>query len=107
MRLALASILLLGLTACVEETGSMAPSPSGPSLITTYDSSVSNAAVDACRNALDAQTDGAVEVVGSEFSEANSAVYMRVGANGAPWRCLVSNDGRGAELMFMGSEGAL
>ena len=35
---------------------------------------VSNAAVDACRNALDAQTDGALQVVGSEFSQANSAV---------------------------------
>ena len=85
----------------------MAPSPSSPPFITTFDASVSNAAVSSCRSALDAQTDGAVEVVGSEFSEANSAVYMRVGANGAPWRCLVSNDGRGPELMFMGSEGFL
>jgi hypothetical protein len=105
-RIAATALLLLGLTACVEDTGSMAPSPSGPPFITTYSPDVSNAAVDACRNALDAQTDGAVQVVGSEFSQANSAVYMRVGANGAPWRCLVSNDGRGPELMFMGSEGA-
>jgi hypothetical protein len=66
---------------------------------------VTNAAVDACRSALDAQTDGAVEVTGTEFSQANSAVYMVVGANRAPWQCLVSNDGRGAEMMFLGSEG--
>lgn len=105
-KLAASALLLLGLTACVEETSNMAPSPSGPPFITTFDSSVSNAAVDACRNKLDAETDGAVQVVGTEFSQANSAVFMRVGANGAPWRCLVSNDGRGAELMFMGSEGA-
>ena len=49
---------------------------------------------------------GEVSVLSSEFSEANSALFYRVGSNGAPWRCLVSNDGRGAEVMFMGSEGA-
>jgi ABC-type glycerol-3-phosphate transport system substrate-binding protein len=106
--------LVLGLAAaaalagCVEETGTtaMAPSPSGPPFITTFDPSVSNAAVDACRNALQADVGSSVNVVGTEFSQANSAVFMRVGSNGAPWRCLVSNDGRGPELMFMGSEGA-
>jgi ABC-type glycerol-3-phosphate transport system substrate-binding protein len=107
-RLAFGLAAAAALAGCVEETGTatMAPSPSGPPLITTYDPSVSNAAVDACRNALEADTGSSVNVVGSEFSQANSAVYMRVGANGAPWRCLVSNDGRGPELMFMGSEGA-
>jgi hypothetical protein len=78
----------------------------GPPFITTFDGSVSDAAIRACVGALDAQTDGEVRLAGSEFSEANSAVFMRVGENGAPWRCLVSNDGSGAELMFMGSEGA-
>ena len=67
---------------------------------------VRNAAVDACRDALDAQTDGAVQVVGSDFSQANSAVYTYVGAKGAPWRCLVSNEVRGTDLISMGSEGA-
>ncbi|SEN07328.1 hypothetical protein SAMN04488011_102362 [Palleronia pelagia] len=67
----------------------------------------SDAAVAACRQQLSAQTTGGVRVVGSEFSEANSAVYMRVGENGAPWRCLVSDDGTNPSLMFMGSEGAL
>ena len=98
---------LVALAGCVEETTSSMPATSGPPFITTMDGSVSSAAVNSCRNALDAQTDGTVTVVGSEFSQANSAVYMRVGANGAPWRCLVSNDGRGPSLMFMGSEGAL
>jgi hypothetical protein len=100
-------VTLAALAGCVEETGMMAPAPGGPPFITTFDGSVSNAAVSACRNALDAQTDGAVQVVGSEFSQANSAIYMRVGANGAPWRCLVGNDGRNPSLMFMGSEGTL
>jgi hypothetical protein len=66
---------------------------------------VSNAAVDACRRKLDAETDGNIDIVASEFSQANSAVYMVVGTNRAPWRCLVSNDGKGAELMFLGKDG--
>ena len=106
LKIAAGAAALAALVGCVETTDSMEPSPVGPPFITTYDASVSNAAVSACRNALDAQTDGDVQVVGSEFSEANTAIYMRVGANGAPWRCLVSNDGVVAELMFVGSEGA-
>lgn len=68
---------------------------------------VSNAALDACRREVDAQTDGAVEVTGSEFSQAASAVYLVVGPQRAPWRCLASNDGRVDEVMFIGSEGSL
>lgn len=98
---------LVALAGCVEETGGMMPtSPAGPSMRTTFDPSVSNTAVSVCQSTLARQVDGGVQVVGTEYSEANVAVYMRVGANGAPWRCLVSNDGRGAELMFLGSEGA-
>lgn len=97
---------MAALAGCVEEAG-MPSSPMGPPVITTYDPMVSNAAVSACSNLLASQTDGGVSVVGTEYSEANVAVYMRVGANGAPWRCLVSNDGRGADLMFLGSEGFL
>ena len=107
LRIALGAVALAGLAGCADDTGVMETSPMSPPFITTFDASVSNAAVSACRSALEAQTEGAVQVVGSEFSQANSAVYMRVGANGAPWRCLVSNDGSGPELMFMGSEGAL
>lgn len=97
---------LMALAGCMEMTGSATQLPSGPPIITTYDPAVSNKAVNVCRNTLDSQTDGAVQVVGTEYSEANVAVYMVVGPNRAPWRCLVSNDGRGAELMFLGSEGA-
>lgn len=66
---------------------------------------VSNAAVEACMGALDAQTDGNVEVVASEFSQANSAIYMVVGPQRAPWQCLVANDGRNPELMYIGRDG--
>ena len=69
-----------------------------------FDAQVSNAAVDAYRNALSAQTNGSADVVASEFSQANSTVYMVVGAQRAPWRCLVANDGTGPDLMFMGRE---
>ena len=100
------AVALAALAACVEDTG-MATSPAGPSMRTTFDPAVSSTAINVCQNALAQQVDGGVRVVGTEYSEANVAVYMRVGDNGAPWRCLVSNDGRGAELMFLGSEGAL
>ena len=103
--------VLAALAACAEPAkapaeGQMAPSPAGPPFITTMDPNVSNAAVSSCEAALDAQTDGAVSVAGSETSEAATAIYMRVGANGAPWRCLVAADGSNPELMFMGSEGS-
>ncbi|SIO43733.1 hypothetical protein SAMN05444722_2145 [Rhodovulum sp. ES.010] len=102
---------LAALSACVETTGGSAAqmpvAPGSPAFITGMSPDVSQAAINSCRSALASQTTGGVTVVGSEFSQANSAVYMRVGANGAPWRCLVSNDGRGPDLMFMGSEGFL
>ncbi len=106
----------LALVACTEtDSASMsAPMPSspmpaapdGPPFITTMSPDASNAAVSACQSALTAQTEGGVTVVGSETSEAATAIYMRVGANGAPWRCLVAPDGSNPELMFMGDEGA-
>ena len=107
IKLALGLAGTAALAGCVQETTTTPVASSGPPFITTFDPSVSNAAVSSCSNALAAQTNGGVQVVGSEFSQANSAVYMRVGSNGAPWRCLVANDGSGPELMFMGSEGSL
>ena len=65
-------------------------------------------AIDACRAALAQEAPNtAIEVTGSEFSQANSVVYMALGPQRAPWRCLVSNGGQVSEIMFMGSEGAL
>jgi len=86
--------------------GQIAPAAGGPPFI-EGSFSASEAATTACRNALASQTSGGVRVVGSESSEAAHAVYMRVGSNGAPWRCLVSADGSNPSTMFMGSEGAL
>ncbi|PWJ09659.1 hypothetical protein [Jannaschia seohaensis] len=103
---------LAALTACIETTESapvtsqMPVAPGSPPFI-EGSFGASDAATAACRNLLASQTTGGVRVVGSEFSEAASAVYMRVGANGAPWRCLVSNDGSNPDTMFMGSEGFL
>ncbi len=97
------------LAGCVEDTGNsalMPPAPGGPPFI-EGSFGASDAATNACRDLLASQTTGGVKVVGSEFSQANSAVYMRVGANGAPWRCLVSDDGSNASVTFVGSEGTL
>jgi ABC-type glycerol-3-phosphate transport system substrate-binding protein len=97
---------MLALAGCVEDTVSMAPAGAPEGFRTTFDGSVSAAAIDACQRAMQAEIGAPVQAVGSEFSQANSAVFFRVASNGAPWRCLVSNDGRGPEVMFMGSEGA-
>ena len=99
------------LSACVVQTPSQPAQPAPPVAsqpappAVGFAPEVSNAAVNACRRALDSQTDGAVEVTGTEFSQANNAVYMVVGANRAPWMCLVSSDAVVQELRFIGSEG--
>lgn len=57
----------------------------------------------ACLGKVSQQTGEAnVTVLSSEFSQANSMVMVGVGANRAPWRCLVSNDGVVAEITFAG-----
>lgn len=50
---------------------------------------------------------GEVSVLNSDFPEANTVVMIGVGADAAPWRCLVSTDGIVAEVYFAGSEGFL
>ncbi len=101
---------LVLLTGCIEDTGGSASqlplAPGSPPFITTMGPDVTQAAIDSCRAALDAATNGNVIVVGGETSRAATAIYMRVGANGAPWRCLVSPTGRKPSLMSMGDEGA-
>ena len=47
-----------------------------------------------------------ITVTSNEFSEANTLVMLGVGAQRAPWRCLVSNDGKVAELSFEGDDSA-
>ncbi len=75
---------------------------------TATSSEVSEAAVNACLSAVTAETsESNVSVISTEFSEANSLVMVGVGADRAPWRCLVSNDGEVAEVSFAGSEGKL
>jgi hypothetical protein len=81
--------------------------PASPIPNVGFSPSVSDAAITACRNALDAQTEGNVDVVASEYSQANVVVYMTVGSNRAPWKCFTANDGSYANTELMGSEGAL
>ena len=108
LKLALVPLAALVLAACA--TGTQAPAPQQPASPIPnvgFSPDVSDAAITACRNALDAQTDGNIDVVGSEYSEANIVVYMTVGSNRAPWKCFTANDGSYANTEFMGSEGAL
>lgn len=114
-RTALALAGAVGLSACAGGGGSQpqpapepaaAPQPAPPDV--GFSADVSDTAINVCRSGLDAQTDGAIEVTGTEYSEANSAVYMVVGPQRAPWRCLIAADGSGDPyLEFIGDEGAL
>lgn len=61
----------------------MPVAPGSPPFITNMVPDVSEEAIDSCRNALDAQTDEGVIVVGGETSLAATAIHMRGGANGA------------------------
>jgi hypothetical protein len=110
LKLPLVTLAVIGLAACA--AGPQGPQPArqqSPSPIPNvgFSPDVSNAAITACRNALDAQTDGTTDVVGSEYSETNVVVYLTVGSNRAPWKCFTANDGSYANTEFMGSEGAL
>jgi hypothetical protein len=61
----------------------------------------------ACLQAVSIETNnGDVTVLNTETSEANNVVMIGVGANKAPWRCLVSK-GVVAEVMSMTDEGRL
>lgn len=66
---------------------------------------MTKAAFNSCRAAIDSTTDGNVFVVGGKTSLAATAIYMRVGENEVPWRCLVSPNGRNPSLISMGEEG--
>ncbi|MEW9807789.1 hypothetical protein ABUE31_17505 [Mesorhizobium sp. ZMM04-5] len=60
----------------------------------------------ACLAAAKKETGEAdIAVASNEFSEANTLVMLEVGAQKAPWRCLVSSDGTVAELSFQGNDG--
>ena len=61
----------------------------------------------ACTAAVQKETQTSdLEVLSSEFSEANTVVVIGVGPTRAKWRCLVSK-GRVAEVMSLTDEGAL
>lgn len=69
-------------------------------------SEVSQDAIDSCIDGLRAIAGaGGGTVTGTEFSEANSLVMLQ-DANGAEWRCLVSNDGSNASLESVGGGAA-
>ncbi len=91
------AVCVLGLAACSADTGadmSIAATPSVPE--------------QACLAAVTNETNNSdVAVLSNEFSEANSLVMIGVGANRAPWRCLVSNDGIVAEVSSATDEGML
>jgi hypothetical protein len=86
-----------GWQACKKQAGQTAAAPGTPSK-----------QEQACLAAVSRKSNnGDVTVLNSEFSQANTVVMIGVGAQRAPWRCLVSNSGVVEEVMFAGSEGRL
>jgi hypothetical protein len=79
-----------------------ATAPEAPATMAKDTETVTN---EACLAAVAKETNESdVEVLSNEFSEANTLVMVGVGANRATWRCLVSNTGQVAEVMFDGSD---
>ena len=102
------ALAALGLTACAAGTPTSQSVPqqsASPIPNVGFSPDVSNAAITACRRALGAQTQGNIDVVGSEYSEANVVGYMAVGSNRAPWKCFTANAGSYANTESVGSEG--
>jgi hypothetical protein len=86
-----------GWQACKKPAGQTAAAPGTPSK-----------QEQACLAAVSRESNnGEVTVLSSEVSQANTVVMIGVGSQHAPWRCLVSNSGVVAEVMFAGSEGRL
>ncbi|AXI46640.1 hypothetical protein C1J03_11785 [Sulfitobacter sp. SK012] len=94
--LKLASGVILGtlLTACVEDTATVASTPSP--------------ADQACLAAV-AETTGNTEVqlMSSEFSEAGTLVKVGVGPDAAPWQCIAYADGTTDGITSLTDEGSL
>jgi hypothetical protein len=96
------ALVVLALSACVEESGTRPD---------TGMRQAGGAAESACMSQLNSQYGGNVariDVLSSEFSQANSVVMLAaVGVRGTAqterFRCLVSNDGQVQELSAVGN----
>lgn len=60
----------------------------------------------ACMDALAQETGETAAVVANYFSEAATEVLLEAGETGAPWQCIVSNDGIVQQLTFQGDDSA-
>lgn len=98
LKLTALAAALIALAGCVEDTGSAG----GVAMNRTAPAADENA----CLGAVAAQTGNTVRVLSSETSEANNFVVVGVGADDAPWNCLV-NSGVALEVYSATDEGAL
>jgi hypothetical protein len=89
-----------------ETIDSAAPQPATPSAAKPYDD-VPKRDKQACLKAVKKTTHNPkLTVLGGVSSEANNTVTIGVGADKAPWRCLVKN-GKVADVMSQTNEGGL
>lgn len=109
----IAAVLLIpaSLAGCIDNAAmSAGPTVAATTTFAPSAADKASAAYKACRAAIANQTGRPlkdVTVFDYLYSEANTQIQARVKGADAPWRCLSSNRGEVAEVMYTGSEGAL
>lgn len=101
----LSPLLLAG---CLESTA--ATETAAPTTIAPTAEDRNSPAYKACVAAIAGETNrpaSDIAVFDYLYSEANTQVTATVAGAEAPWRCLSSNSGVVAQVMYTGSEGAL
>lgn len=96
---------LLALSACTQTTSNyrpVYPLPFAPTPVRAP----GDVDADACVAALAQQIHTSINVMSSEYSEANTLVMLGVGPRNAPYKCL-SSHGVVAEITSLTDEGAL
>ena len=87
---------VIGLSACVDDTGDMGST------------AMPGAAEQACLRDVSRETgNGDVTLLGSEFSQAGTSVRVGVGPTRAPWSCTAYADGTTAGIESLTDEGFL
>jgi hypothetical protein len=106
----IAAPLAMALAGCNSDQSAAPASVSAmtPSGVTRPPGGPNLAAERICVKAVQQQTNAlGVAILSSEFSQAATVVMLGFPDAQAPWRCLVTSDGRVSEVTYTGSEGRL
>jgi len=94
IKFAIGAMALIGISGCVEDTGSSSGMPSN--------------AEQACLQRVTQETNNPdVTLMGSSFSQAGTEVIVGVGPQRARWQCIAYSDGSTSQPMSLTDEGFL